>query len=108
MFRILCGALPLVLGCQVDDLDGEVEGEGDETLEARGACNDGLDNDFDGAIDASAIRTKLIRRVKEEMAGVKLEDADVVVCGGRGIGGPEGLLSSRSWRLLRRRCDRPP
>jgi electron transfer flavoprotein alpha subunit len=46
---------------------------------------------FDGAIDATAVRAKLIRRVKEEMAGVKLEDADVVVCGGRGIGGPEGF-----------------
>ncbi|MBP1733348.1 MAG: electron transfer flavoprotein subunit alpha [Deltaproteobacteria bacterium] len=46
---------------------------------------------FGGAICTAEIRTKLIRRVKEEMAGVKLEDADVVVCGGRGIGGPEGF-----------------
>jgi electron transfer flavoprotein alpha subunit len=42
-------------------------------------------------IDASAIRTRVIDKVKEEVAGIKLEDAEVVVCGGRGIGGPEGF-----------------
>ncbi len=41
--------------------------------------------------DKSAVRTKLIERVKEEVPGVKLEDADVVVCGGRGIGDTEGF-----------------
>ncbi|MDO8473310.1 MAG: electron transfer flavoprotein subunit alpha/FixB family protein [Dehalococcoidia bacterium] len=42
-------------------------------------------------VDASAVRYKVIERVKEKAEGVKLEDAKVVVCGGRGIGGPEGF-----------------
>lgn len=42
-------------------------------------------------IKAATIRGKVVERVKEEIAGINLEDADVVVCGGRGIGGPEGF-----------------
>ena len=40
-------------------------------------------------IDTSAIRTKIVEKVREEVAGIKLEDAPVIVSGGRGIGGPE-------------------
>jgi electron transfer flavoprotein alpha subunit len=40
-------------------------------------------------IDTSAIGTKIVEKVKEEVAGIKLEDAPVIVSGGRGIGGPE-------------------
>jgi electron transfer flavoprotein alpha subunit len=40
-------------------------------------------------IDMSKVRTKMLETVKEEAAGIKLEDAPVIVCGGRGIGGPE-------------------
>lgn len=36
-------------------------------------------------------RSKLVEKVKEEVKGVKLEDAEVVVSGGRGIGGSEGF-----------------
>lgn len=43
------------------------------------------------ALDPSRVRARLVERVKEEVAGVKLEDAPVVVSGGRGIGGPEGF-----------------
>ncbi len=46
---------------------------------------------IDAGIDASAVKTKVLDKVKEEVAGVKLEDAVVVVSGGRGIGGPEGF-----------------
>lgn len=42
-------------------------------------------------IDPTKIRAKVIEKVKEEVAGVRLEDASVIVCGGRGIGGPEGF-----------------
>jgi len=45
----------------------------------------------EAGLDASAIRTKVLETVKEEVAGIKLEDAPVVVSGGRGIGGPEGF-----------------
>ena len=45
----------------------------------------------DAGIDASMIKAKVVDKVKEEIAGVKLEDAPVVISGGRGIGGPEGF-----------------
>jgi len=40
-------------------------------------------------IDTSKVRTKIVETVKEEVTGVKLEDAPVIVSGGRGVGGPE-------------------
>lgn len=44
---------------------------------------------FEVDIDASKVRTKTLETVKEEAVGIKLEDALVIVCGGRGLGGPE-------------------
>lgn len=45
---------------------------------------------FDPGIGAADIRQKVVNRVKyEEVEGIKLEDAEVVVCGGRGIGSAE-------------------
>jgi len=46
---------------------------------------------IDAGLDAAAIKTKYIEKVKEEVEGIKLEEAPVVVSGGRGIGGPEGF-----------------
>lgn len=40
-------------------------------------------------IDTSKVRTKILETVKEEATGVKLEDAPVIVSGGRGMGGPQ-------------------
>ncbi|NWF78407.1 MAG: electron transfer flavoprotein subunit alpha/FixB family protein [Chloroflexi bacterium] len=40
-------------------------------------------------IDTSKVRTKILETVKEEAVGIKLEDARVIVCGGRGVGGSE-------------------
>jgi electron transfer flavoprotein alpha subunit len=40
-------------------------------------------------IDTSKVRTKILETVKEEAVGIKLEDAPVIVCGGRGVGGPQ-------------------
>jgi electron transfer flavoprotein alpha subunit len=42
-------------------------------------------------VSADAIRTRIVSRRKEEVEGVRLEDAAVVVSGGRGLGGPEGF-----------------
>jgi electron transfer flavoprotein alpha subunit len=42
-------------------------------------------------LDSSLIRTKVVQKVKEEVKGVKLEEASVIISGGRGIGGPEGF-----------------
>ncbi len=43
------------------------------------------------AFDASGIRTKVVDRKVATAEGVRLEDAEVVVAGGRGLGGPEGF-----------------
>jgi caffeyl-CoA reductase-Etf complex subunit CarE len=42
-------------------------------------------------IDPAAVRTKILERKTEAAAGVKLEDAKIIVTGGRGIGGPDGF-----------------
>ena len=42
-------------------------------------------------LDPSAIRTKVLEKVSQEVEGVRLEAAEVVVSGGRGIGGAEGF-----------------
>jgi electron transfer flavoprotein alpha subunit len=45
----------------------------------------------DAGLDPSAIRTKVLEKIPEEVEGIKLEDAEVVVSGGRGIGSAEGF-----------------
>jgi electron transfer flavoprotein alpha subunit len=42
-------------------------------------------------LDAAKIRTKVLDTIKEEVAGIKLEDAAIIIAGGRGIGGPDGF-----------------
>ena len=42
-------------------------------------------------LDVSALKTEVIQRVVEMEAGIKLADADIIVSGGRGVGGPEGF-----------------
>ena len=44
---------------------------------------------FDPGIDESAIRGRMVNKISGEVTGIKLEDAPVVVCGGRGMGGIE-------------------
>ena len=34
-------------------------------------------------------KTKVLERINEQSEGIKLEDADIVIAGGRGLGGPE-------------------
>jgi len=46
---------------------------------------------IDAGLDPSAIRTKLLNKVKDEGEGIRLEEAQVIVSGGRGIGGAEGF-----------------
>ena len=45
----------------------------------------------DAGIDASTLKAKVLEKVPEEVEGIKLEDAEVVVSGGRGIGSAEGF-----------------
>jgi electron transfer flavoprotein alpha subunit len=42
-------------------------------------------------VNPGAIRTRIVSRVKQEAPGIRLEDAPVIVSGGRGIGGREGF-----------------
>ena len=52
--------------------------------------------DFDAGLDESAIKARLVETVSAQAEGVRLEDAGVVVSGGRGLGGPEPFESLRS------------
>ncbi|MFQ5472362.1 MAG: electron transfer flavoprotein subunit alpha/FixB family protein [Dehalococcoidia bacterium] len=45
----------------------------------------------DAGVTADQIRTKITDRRKEKAEGIRLEDATVVVGGGRGLGGPEAF-----------------
>ena len=49
----------------------------------------GTIEDFSADLDDSAIKARLIETVSQESEGVRLEDAGIVVAGGRGLGGPE-------------------
>jgi len=40
-------------------------------------------------LDASMARVTVVQQIRHESAGVKLEEASIVVAGGRGLGGPE-------------------
>ncbi len=45
----------------------------------------------DIAVPAGTIRTTIVEKITEAADGVKLEDAEVVVAGGRGVGSAEGF-----------------
>jgi len=49
----------------------------------------------EGKIDPSALKVTVVDRIKEEVEGVKLEDAEVVVSGGRGVG------SAKNFEMVR-------
>lgn len=59
-----------------------------EALEADATRNGEITN-LEFTVDPSLARVKIVERVKEDVEGVKLEAASVVVAGGRGLGGPE-------------------
>jgi electron transfer flavoprotein alpha subunit len=42
-------------------------------------------------LDKSLIRARLVERIVEKREGITLEDAEIVICGGRGIGGIAGF-----------------
>lgn len=59
--------------------------------EARDATRQGETVSVNVALNAATARVKFLQKVKQEVTGIKLEDAEVVVSGGRGLGGPEGF-----------------
>jgi electron transfer flavoprotein alpha subunit len=69
---------------------------------------------IDITLDQSSIRTKVLEKVAEEREGIRLEDAEVIISGGRGIGGQDGfrqleelskLLKGTAVGATRAACD---
>ena len=57
----------------------------------RDAARKGEVVTLDVAVDAAAVKVKVIEQVEEKAEGVKLEDAQIVVAGGRGIGSKQNF-----------------
>ena len=73
-------------------------GDGPQVVVLRGKVFEPLEADssrsgevvsLQPGLDASVVKAKLVETVQSEAEGVRLEDATVVVSGGRGLGGPE-------------------
>ena len=63
-------------------------------------------------LDDGRIRTKTIEKITEESTGIKLEDAEIIVSGGRGLGGAEGFKELEALASLLKNAvvgaSRPP
>jgi electron transfer flavoprotein alpha subunit len=75
--------------CDVDPQIATVRSKAMTPL-ARDESRKGEIITMSAGIDPASVRTRLLER-KIESTGIKLEDAHVIVTGGRGIGGPDGF-----------------
>jgi len=64
---------------------------GNTQAAARDAARTGVVEEFTAALDAEMQRVKVVERRAEAVQGIRLEDAEVIVAGGRGLNGPEGF-----------------
>ncbi len=74
-------SFPVVATAKLRTMEPAPKGEGRSGEEIR----------VEIALDPAQLKTRLLQKVQEEVTGVKLEDARVVVSGGRGLRGPEGF-----------------
>jgi len=49
----------------------------------------------DSVVTPDQVRTRVVERNTERVVGVRLENANVIVAGGRGIGGPDGFSEAK-------------
>ncbi|MDA1258966.1 MAG: electron transfer flavoprotein subunit alpha/FixB family protein [Chloroflexi bacterium] len=71
-------------------------GDGTQIATVRPGAFDGMEGEGTGAIEhfdvgaaVAGVRTTLIDTVLQASEGVRLEDAEIIISGGRGLGGPE-------------------
>jgi electron transfer flavoprotein alpha subunit len=43
------------------------------------------------SLDAAALKAKVLKKIKEEVSGLKVEDAKIIIAGGRGVGSADGF-----------------
>ena len=77
-----------VVSCERTPQIAAIRPKAYEPTEADGS-RQGQVVSFPVELDASQAKTRVVETVREESEGVKLEEARVVVSGGRGLGGPE-------------------
>ena len=77
-----------VVGCEYTPQMAAIRPKVYEPLEAD-TSRQGQVISFPVELEESQVRSRVVDVVREEAAGVKLEDARVVVSGGRGLGGPD-------------------
>ena len=77
-----------VVSCEYTPQMAAIRPKAYEPLEADNS-RQGQVISFPVELDDSQARSRVVDVVREEAAGIKLEDARVVVSGGRGLGGPD-------------------
>ena len=77
-----------VVSCEYTPQMAAIRPKAYEPLEADNS-RQGQVISFPVELDESQARSRVVDVVREEAAGIKLEDAKVVVSGGRGLGGPD-------------------
>lgn len=84
------GNAQAIFSCDTNPQVATIRAKAFSPLE-RNASRQGSVVNVAAGLDPAAIKTKLVERVKEAVEGIKLEDARVIVTGGRGIGGADGF-----------------
>jgi electron transfer flavoprotein alpha subunit len=86
------GSAQAIYTCKTMPQMATVRAKSQEPLE-RDASRSGEVVKVETGLDASVLRAKVVERKKAEAEGIRLEDAEVIVSGGRGIGSTEGFAA---------------